>query len=203
MKLLLIPAFGEILGLPARPAVQALRCRALTAGESICAVRRETNGVLRSLTSASRRQSPCTVYMTHQCRRSRHRRAHSCCRSWTNARKDSGHCRWRVNDHRLSQWAERNRKIVIPLPQTPAERQTSGLSMLAPLGRKTIGVETRSLLQKNCRELRHSSAALQDGYVLIRKFFLRITETRPCYAPDPTGEMNDSATFSEMRRKYL
>lgn len=40
MRLLLIPAFGEILGLPARPAVQALRCRALTAGESICAVRR-------------------------------------------------------------------------------------------------------------------------------------------------------------------
>ena len=44
------------------------------------------------------------------------------------------------------------------------------------------GVETRRLLRKNCRELRHSSAALQDGYVLIRKFFLRITETRPCYA---------------------
>ena len=40
MKLLLIPAFGEILGLPARPAVQALRCRALTAGESVSAVRR-------------------------------------------------------------------------------------------------------------------------------------------------------------------
>ena len=40
MRLFLIPAFGEILGLPARPAVQALRCRALTAGESICAVRR-------------------------------------------------------------------------------------------------------------------------------------------------------------------
>ena len=41
MRLLLIPAFGEILGLPARPAVQALRCRALTAGKSICAMRRE------------------------------------------------------------------------------------------------------------------------------------------------------------------
>ena len=41
MRLLLIPAFGEILGLPARPAVQALRCRALTAGQRICAVRRE------------------------------------------------------------------------------------------------------------------------------------------------------------------
>ena len=40
MRLSLIPRFAEILGLPARPAVQALRCRALTAGESICAVRR-------------------------------------------------------------------------------------------------------------------------------------------------------------------
>ena len=75
--------------------------------------------------------------------------------------------------------------------------------MLASLGRKTIGVETRRVLRKNCRELRHSYAALRDGYVLIRKFFLRITETRPCYAPNPTGEMNDSATFSEMHRKYL
>ena len=40
MSLILIPRFAEILGLPARPAVQALRCRALTTGESICAVRR-------------------------------------------------------------------------------------------------------------------------------------------------------------------
>ena len=40
MRLFLIPRFAEILGLPARPAVQALRCRALTTGESICAVRR-------------------------------------------------------------------------------------------------------------------------------------------------------------------
>ena len=40
MRLFLIPRFAEILVLPARPAVQALRCRALTAGESICAVGR-------------------------------------------------------------------------------------------------------------------------------------------------------------------
>ena len=40
LRLLLIPRFAEILVLPARPAVQALRCRALTTGESICAVRR-------------------------------------------------------------------------------------------------------------------------------------------------------------------
>ena len=33
------------------------------------------------------------VHRTHQRRRSRHRRVHSCCRSWINARKDSGHCR--------------------------------------------------------------------------------------------------------------
>ena len=39
MRLSLIPRFAEILDLPARPAVQALRCRALTTGESICAVR--------------------------------------------------------------------------------------------------------------------------------------------------------------------
>ena len=39
MRLFLIPRFAEILVLPARGAVQALRCRALTAGESICAVR--------------------------------------------------------------------------------------------------------------------------------------------------------------------
>ena len=31
---------------------------------------------------------PCWGYYAHQCRQSRHRRAHSCCRSWTNARKD-------------------------------------------------------------------------------------------------------------------
>lgn len=43
MRLFLIPRFAEILGLPARPAVQALRCRALTTGESICAMRRERN----------------------------------------------------------------------------------------------------------------------------------------------------------------
>ena len=40
MRLFLIPAFGEILVLPARPAVQALRCRALTTGQKIRAVQR-------------------------------------------------------------------------------------------------------------------------------------------------------------------
>ena len=40
MRLFFIPAFGEILGLPARPAVQALRCRALTTGQKIRAVQR-------------------------------------------------------------------------------------------------------------------------------------------------------------------
>ena len=40
MSLSLIPRFAEILALPVRAAVQALRCRALTTGESICAVRR-------------------------------------------------------------------------------------------------------------------------------------------------------------------
>ena len=119
------------------------------------------------------------------------------------ARKDSGHCRKIGTVHRLSLWAERYRKIVIPPPLAPAERQTSGLSMLASLGRKTIGVETRRVLRKNCRELRHSSAALRDGYILIRQFSLRITETRPFYAPDPTGEINDSANDSAIRRNYL
>ena len=75
--------------------------------------------------------------------------------------------------------------------------------MLASLGRKTIGVETRSVLRKNCRELRHSYAALRDGYVLIRQFSLRITETRPCHPPPPPGAIIDSATFSEIRRNYL
>ena len=41
MRLHLIPRFAEILGLPARAAVQALRCRALTSGRRLCAVRRE------------------------------------------------------------------------------------------------------------------------------------------------------------------
>ena len=77
-------------------------------------------------------------------------------------------------------------------------KQSTGLFLY-----RSRGVETRSLLRKNCRELRHSSATLRDGYVLIRQFSLRITETRPCYAPDPTGENIDSATISEMRRKYL
>ena len=40
MRLFLIPRFAEILVLPVRGAVQALRCRALTAGKSICAVRK-------------------------------------------------------------------------------------------------------------------------------------------------------------------
>ena len=31
---------------------------------------------------------PCWGYMAHQCRRSRHRRAHSCSSSWTNAWQD-------------------------------------------------------------------------------------------------------------------
>ena len=75
--------------------------------------------------------------------------------------------------------------------------------MLASLGRKTIGVETRRVLRKNCRELRHSYAALRDGYVLIRQFSLRITETRPFYAPDPTGENIDSANVSAIRSNYL
>ena len=39
-KLVLLSLAASVLILPARPAVQALRCRALTAGESICAVRR-------------------------------------------------------------------------------------------------------------------------------------------------------------------
>lgn len=75
--------------------------------------------------------------------------------------------------------------------------------MLASLGRKTIGVETQRVLRKNCRELRHSYAALRDGCVLIRQFSLRITETRPFYAPDPTGENIDSANVSAIRRNYL
>ena len=41
MRLFMIPAFGEILVLRMRAEVQALRCRALTAGESVSAVRRE------------------------------------------------------------------------------------------------------------------------------------------------------------------
>ena len=38
-RLLIIPRFAEILGLPARPAVQGLRCRALTTAYSVSAVR--------------------------------------------------------------------------------------------------------------------------------------------------------------------
>ena len=40
-KLVLLSLAASVLILPARPAVQALRCRALTAGESVSAVRRE------------------------------------------------------------------------------------------------------------------------------------------------------------------
>ena len=40
-KLVLLSLAASVLVLPARPAVQALRCRALTAGESVSAVRRE------------------------------------------------------------------------------------------------------------------------------------------------------------------
>ena len=42
------------------------------------------------------------IYYAPQCRRSRHRRVHSCCRSWTNARKDNGQCRMIGTVHRLS-----------------------------------------------------------------------------------------------------
>ena len=77
-------------------------------------------------------------------------------------------------------------------------KQSTGLFLY-----RSRGVETRRVLRKNCRELCHSCAALRDGYVLIRQFSLRITETRPFYAPDPTGEMNDSANIGEMRSNYL
>ena len=94
-------------------------------------------------------------------------------------------------------------RLSFRLPQAPAERQTSVLFMLASLGEKTIGVETQRVLRKNCRELRHSSATLRDGYVLIRQFSLRITETRPFYAPNPTGEIIDSANVCAMCSNYF
>lgn len=46
-RLLIIPRFAEILGLPARPAVQGLRCRALTTAYSVSAVRGWHSGQLR------------------------------------------------------------------------------------------------------------------------------------------------------------
>lgn len=94
-------------------------------------------------------------------------------------------------------------RLSFRLPQAPAERQTSGHLLLASLGRKTIGVESRRVLRKNCRERSHSYASLRDGYVLIRQFSLRITETRPCYAPNPTREIIDSASVSAIRSNYL
>ena len=53
--------------------------------------------------AATRASFPsCWGYMAHQCRWSRHRRAHSCCRNLTNARKDSSHCRKIGTVNRLS-----------------------------------------------------------------------------------------------------
>ena len=146
MRLFLIPRFAEILVLPARPAVQALRCRALTAGESVSAVRRERKRSVSLQKPPLASFQGCQEFIglisvggaapyatiaapglpLYRLRAERlrglpfrkSRRLLSAFR--TNARKDSGHCRWRVNVHRLSLWAERNRKIVIPPPQATA-----------------------------------------------------------------------------------
>ena len=74
------------------------QCKAFVVGHSLrptASVQCEGDKAVSFGRKAATRASfpPCWDYMAHQCRRSRHRRAHSCCRSWTNARKDSGHCR--------------------------------------------------------------------------------------------------------------
>ena len=128
------------------------------------------------------------VHRTHQCRRSRHRRVHSCCRSWTNARKDSGAIaagaststdfpNGQSGTGRLS---FRLRRLLRNAKHPDCQcslryymkfrcrgcslKQSTGLFLY-----RSRGVETRSLLRKNCRELRHSYAALRDGCVLIRQ----------------------------------
>ena len=127
MRLLLIPAFGEILGLPARPAVQALRCRALTAGQRICAVRWERKR------SVSLQKPPEASFQGCQEFIGLINVGGSATEESTAAaaaEQTPGKTMAIAADASTSTdfplWAERNRKIVIPPPQAPAERQTSG-----------------------------------------------------------------------------
>ena len=69
------------------------QCKAFVVGHSLrptASVQCEGDKAVSCGRKAATRASfpPCWCYMAHQCRRSRHRRAHSCCRSWTNARQD-------------------------------------------------------------------------------------------------------------------
>ena len=187
-RLLIITRFAEILCLPARPAVQALRCRALTAGESICAVRRERKrsaslqkppqasfqgcqefiGLINvggaatdeSTAAAAAEQTPGkTVAIAAGA---------STSTDFPNGQSGTGRLSFRLR--RLLRNAKHPdcqcslRYYMKFRCRGCSLKQSTGLFLY-----RSRGVETRSLLRKNCRELRHSYAALRDGCVLIRQ----------------------------------
>ena len=123
MRLFLIPRFAEILGLPARPAVQALRCRALTTGKSIGAVRRvrKRSVSLQKPPEASFQGCQEFIGLINVGEAAIEEPTAAAAAEQTPGKTFIGKP---LKD--LPQWAERNRKIVIPPPQAPAERQTSG-----------------------------------------------------------------------------
>ena len=127
MRLFLIPRFAEILVLPARPAVQALRCRALTAGESVSAVRRERKR------SVSLQKPPQASFQGCQefiglinVGGAATEESTAAAAAGQTPGKTVAIAADASTSTDFPLWAERNRKIVIPPPQAPAERQTSG-----------------------------------------------------------------------------
>ena len=127
MRLFLIPRFAEILGLPARPAVQALRCRALTAGESVSAVRRERKRSvsLQKPPQASFQGCQEFIGLINVGGAATEESTAAAAAEQTPGKTVAIAASVSTStDFPLR--AERNRKIVIPPPQAPAERQTSG-----------------------------------------------------------------------------
>ena len=127
MRLFLIPRFAEILVLPARPAVQALRCRALTAGESISAVRRvrKRSVSLQKPPEASFQGCQEFIGLINVGGAATEESTAAAAAGQTPGKTVAIAADASTStDFPLR--AERNRKIVIPPPQAPAERQTSG-----------------------------------------------------------------------------
>ena len=126
MRLLLIPAFGEILVLRMRAAVQALRCRALTTGESICAVRRERKRSVSLQKPPEASFQGCQEFIgliSVGGAATEESTAAAAAEQTPGKTVAIAASASTSTDFPLR--AERNRKIVIPPPQAPAERQTS------------------------------------------------------------------------------
>ena len=107
--------------------MQALRCRALTAGESVSAVRRERKRSVNLQKPPKASFQGCQEFIGLI---SVGGAATEESTAAAAAEQTPGKTMAIAADASTSTdfplWAERNRKIVIPPPQAPAERQTSG-----------------------------------------------------------------------------